>query len=156
MNNPSNVNANNAGGADTGTTSPRPRRKKILSFDSKYMQPNADFFVIDESTPAEPALPAQQRARQLSHEGRQSNGGDGEATPELMGPVLRRKKVVSMPLGATNDFFFGDRRGQPIPATIDEASSAIEEGSDFGAIPQGQTRTSTFYITWFTLSDAIF
>ncbi|KAG7346420.1 citrate transporter-domain containing protein [Nitzschia inconspicua] len=28
------------------------------------------------------------------------------ATPELMGPILRRKKVVSMPLGASGDFFF--------------------------------------------------
>lgn len=152
MNNPSDANANNAGGADTDGTPhrPRPRRKKILSFDAKYMQPNADFFVIDESTPAETAPPAQQRARQRSHEGRKSNGGDDDAhpaavaTPELMGPVLRRKKVVSMPLGATNDFFFGDRRGQPIPAAIDEVSSTIEEGSDVGAIPQVQTRTSRF------------
>jgi len=45
-----------------------------------------------------------------------------------MGPIIRRKKVVSMPLGAQSDFFYGDRRGVPVGgyATIDETASAAD------------------------------
>ena len=48
-----------------------------------------------------------------------------------MGPILRRKKVVSMPLGdpRRNDFFYGgDRRGVPINHNIDETTSATDDG----------------------------
>jgi Citrate transporter len=37
----------------------------------------------------------------------------GTANPELMGPILRRKKVVSMPLGLGGDFFVTDDVGGP-------------------------------------------
>lgn len=97
----------------------RPRRKKMLSF-----EPNADFFVVDQNAPP---------AATTATEGRR----DGTSTPtELMGPILRRKKVVSMPLGdpRRNDFF------TPLPpprlhtGTIDEAASATEDGS-LGPLP---------------------
>lgn len=113
--------------------SPRPHRKKMLSF-----EPNADFFVIDEDAP--PAAAAEgRRSRQSSYERPvTSPSSSGTSTPELMGPILRRKKVVSMPLGdpRRNDFFTaGDRSGVPIhTATIDEAASATEDGS-LGPLP---------------------
>ena len=128
-NNPSEANADAAASTDGTPASPRlPRRKKMLSF-----EPNADFFVIDESLPPT-------RQRQRSHEGPRRRGDNEEvgtpvgvvgAPTPLMGPLLRRKKVVSMPLGVSNDFFYGDRRGEPITTAIDEVASTGEEGSLF-------------------------
>jgi hypothetical protein len=131
-------------GSEPTNSRARPNRKKVLSFGS----PNADFFVIDDNTPASGT-----RSRQKSYEGKQRRGSGAASsaspspinTPELMGPILRRKKVVSMPLGdpRRNDFFYaGDRMGAPyqanapvIPMAIDEAASATDNGSEVGHLP---------------------
>jgi hypothetical protein len=52
--------------------------------------------------------------RVLFSEAARRDGGDNNvAAPEMMGPILRRKKVVSMPLGAGGDFFVSNDVGGP-------------------------------------------
>lgn len=138
------MSSNNAPPSDQAGTSPSPRRKKMLSFDT--IAANQDFFFVDESLPpAAAAVTAMvagdggQRSRQSSHEaGHPAMTAAPFSQQSMMGPILRRKRVVSMPLGgnsANELLFFGDRRGvpvasHPIHTVIDEAASAItEEGS---------------------------
>ena len=115
--------ASNNPGEAPESSSGRPKRTRMLSF-----EPNADFFVIDEhTTPSAAATAAAEpgrRSRQSSHENRVPSA----ATHELMGPILRRKKVVSMPLGdpRRNDFFAaGDRSG--VPVTVGRGAGAVDE-----------------------------
>ena len=99
--------SNAAAAASDGVTSPPQsphggRRKKMLSF-----EPNADFFVVDSS--AETITPQTtsgggNRVRQRSHEKNRRRQNSAES---LMGPILPRKKVLSMPLcSPSSDYFF--------------------------------------------------
>eukprot|EP00804_Cyclotella_cryptica_P025859 CCRYP_002718-RA/>CCRYP_002718-RA protein AED:0.05 eAED:0.05 QI:184/1/1/1/0.85/0.87/8/1136/994 len=130
-----------------GEAPSRPKRTKMLSF-----EPNADFFVIDEHSTPSAAATANviegRRSRQSSHENRPRPSPNANP-PELMGPLLRRKKVVSMPLGdpRRNDFFAtADRGGLLVPIStpaasgvIDEGASATEDGS-LGPLPNITTQ----------------
>lgn len=107
----------------------------MLSF-----EPNADFFIIDENAAPSAAAMERPRSRQSSYE-RPSASSPG-ATLELMGPILRRKKVVSMPLGDPrhDDFFTaGDHAGPPIQrrviGEIDEGASTTTKDESLGPLP---------------------
>ena len=104
--------SNTAAGGNSGevnsTLQPSPRggggrRKKMLSF-----EPNADFFVVDSTaiTSTQSTGSGSNRMRQPSLE---KNSRKKTSTQSLMGPILPRKKVLSMPLcsAASHDFFRG-------------------------------------------------
>jgi len=106
------------------------RRKKMLSF-----EPNADFFVVDSTvTTTTPETTSGggggggggNRVRQRSHE-KNSRRQPHNAEP-LMGPILPRKKVLSMPLcsAASNEFFQGTAT---IPSAVIMEESVAEDGT---------------------------
>lgn len=116
------------GGAGEVTSTPQPsrgrdgRRKKMLSF-----EPNADFFVVDSTatTSTQTTGSGSNRMRQPHHEkSRRSEA----STHSLMGPILPRKKVLSMPLcsAASHDFFQGSAN---IPSRPILEEIAAEDGS---------------------------
>lgn len=101
-----------SGNATTPPQSPRPlvgRRKKMLSF-----EPNQDFFVVDSTaegstTPKATNGGGDNRVRQRSHEQTITPPSRTLSSPPLMGPIMHRKRVLSMPLcsDASNEFFQG-------------------------------------------------
>lgn len=134
--NRSSTDSSNAAAADDSgevvarQPSPGGRRKKMLSF-----EPNADFFVVDSTAPTTPKSTnggGNSRVRQSSHERGRRTGQAGNQS--LMGPILPRKKVLSMPLcsAASNDFFKGtaDINSRPImEETVAEDGSLVSASS---------------------------
>lgn len=125
--------SNAAAGGDSGevtstpqSSSPRGRggrRKKMLSF-----EPNADFFVVDSTATASTQATGDgsNRMRQPSHE--KSRRRSQTSSQPLMGPILPRKKVLSMPLcsAASHDFFQGTA---DIPSIPISEEIVAEDGS---------------------------
>jgi len=136
--------SNTAVAGDSGevASSPQPssprggRRKKMLSF-----EPNADFFVIDSTVTTSPQTTSGggTRVRRGSHE----NSRRSQTSPQsLMGPILPRKKVLSMPLcsAASNDFFQGTAN---IPSRPIMEEIVAEDGTVVSSSLQMQQQAST-------------
>ncbi len=137
--------SNTAAGGDSGevasTPQPSPRargrdgrRKKMLSF-----EPNANFFVVDSTaTTSTQTGSGSNHMRQPHHEKSRSSQA---STQSLMGPILPRKKVLSMPLcsPASHDFFQGtaDIPSRPILEEI-----VAEDGSFVSSSSKAQQQAA--------------